>query len=394
MIRSALLALSFGFSALLLGGCWDRNEVNDLALVTGSAIDQKDNNTIELTLQIFIPRGGGGGMGMGEKDAGGSATTYVQSATGENIADALSRLQEKVSRKIFWGHSEVVIFSEEAAKAGIEGHVDYLMRAPQPRERAYVYVSKGKARRVLELHSILERNTSEVLREMSKSKLAMNVTLTELAYMLKGESRTAALPYLKELPPIAGLDPNKTNGYVNGTAIFKKDKMIGLIDEHTSRGLLWLRNEMKTAVITVHPESSPGTVSLRLARSMTKLTPRIENGKWSMHVFVDTEDDAVQNTTKLNLLSDPEAIKEVERHMNENIEQSIKLALKRVQTDMGADVLHFAETFHRAYPKLWKQLNDNWDEQFPNVEVTVQVHAKMLRPGLSNVNATKKGRGD
>ena len=53
--RSILFLLYACMSLLCLTGCWDRVEVNDLAIVTGTAIDKKDDE-IELTIQIFRPK--------------------------------------------------------------------------------------------------------------------------------------------------------------------------------------------------------------------------------------------------------------------------------------------------------------------------------------------------
>ena len=42
----------------LLSGCWDRVEVNDLAIVTAAVIDKKDDNQIELSNQILVTLNG------------------------------------------------------------------------------------------------------------------------------------------------------------------------------------------------------------------------------------------------------------------------------------------------------------------------------------------------
>ena len=171
-MRSSCLMLVVLLLCPLLTGCWDRKEINDLALVTGVAIDQASDNSIEVSVQIFIPQGSTQSSQSGVEATGGSGTTFVQSAQGVNIADALAQLQMKFSRKIFWGHSEVYLFGAEKAEHGLKDDLDFLMRDSEPRERAYTFVTKGKAKEVLEKHSILERDTSEVLREMSTTKPA------------------------------------------------------------------------------------------------------------------------------------------------------------------------------------------------------------------------------
>ena len=55
-MKKILLLLSICVSILFLSGCWDRVEVNDLAIVTATAIDKRDDNQIELSIQIFIPK--------------------------------------------------------------------------------------------------------------------------------------------------------------------------------------------------------------------------------------------------------------------------------------------------------------------------------------------------
>ncbi|MBA2940609.1 Ger(x)C family spore germination protein [Paenibacillus sp. CGMCC 1.16610] len=388
MLKLFLMASLF---TPLLTGCWDRTEVNDLALVTGAAIDKYDDKSIELTIQIFVPRSpGGGGGGLESSNKGGSIqNSLVKSAVGVDIADAVSKIQEKMPRKIFWGHTEIIIFGEAVARQGVRDEVDYLMRAPQPRERAFMYICKGSAREILEMNTRLERNSSEIMREIAKSKIILSVTLADLAHMLVKQSGAAALPFIELLGANTPRNHDDTGSFTNYTAVFKDDKMVGTIDDPTTRGLLWLRDEIKTAVVTVTPEGVSGHVSLRLLKSETKLQPIIENGKWRMNVWIHTEDDALQNTTSLDLASDQQAVKRVEAAMNDDIEERVAVALRKVQQGFKADIFDFAGEFHRAYPKEWRQNQKLWNEIFPNVEVTVQSDARMLRPGLSSIKSSR-----
>ncbi|MFC4811080.1 Ger(x)C family spore germination protein [Paenibacillus sp. GCM10023250] len=388
-----LLAVLAG--ALPLAGCWDRTEINDLGLITGAAIDRYNSKLIQLSVQIYIPRasggggtgGGAGGAGMDMK-GGGNSNTFVHSGIGENIADALSHIQERLPRRLFWGHAEVIIFGEEQARHGIGDDVDYLMRAPQPRERAYIYVCDGMAKKALEMQAVLERDSSEALREIAKSKLTMSVTMTELAQMLTSDSGAAALPWLRMNPPHTKRNPDSTANYANGTAIFKGDKMVGVVDAATTRGILWLRNEVKMGVVTVKPEKSTGTVSAKLLRSKTKLYPHIQGGKWSMTVRIKSELEALQNASSANLLSNPTDVKYVEGAMDKDMTDRVEQALRRVQNGLKADVFDFAGEFHRAYPKEWHRSKARWDEIFPEVDVKVEPSSLLLRPGLTNVQST------
>ncbi|MCC3374411.1 Ger(x)C family spore germination protein [Cohnella sp. REN36] len=385
--RMAALGLLLCAGALGLTGCWDRTEVNDLALITGAAIDCNGNGRLELTVQIFIPRasGGGGGDMMSQKSGGGgNENTFTRTAEGENIADALSHLQSELPRMLFWGHAEVIVFGEAAAKDGIRDDVDYLMRSPHPRERSFIYVSRGKAKDVLELHSILERDTAEVLREMSKSRLALSVTLAQLSTMLTSDADAALLPMITVVPaPAKQMDQGIS--YIDGLAVFKDDCMIGYADKETTRGVLWLRDQVQRAILTVHPAGPRGSVSLKMINSNTRLIPRIEGDDWLMDVYIKTENDALQNTTRLNLVSDLRAVKQVEAELNDEMKSKVRLALTLAQQTLKADIFDFAGEFHRAYPAVWKKEKGRWEQHFASVEVRIHPAAKMLRPGLASI---------
>lgn len=368
-------------SLLLMSGCWDRVELNDLAIITVAAIDKKDDNQIELSVQVFIPKAlsTGGGQGGGGS-SGGGMVTLVRSQEGSSMADALSKLQSRIPRKIFWGQCRVFVFGEQLAKGGIQEEMDFLLRHPEPRERAYMYVSKGKAKKILDLLPPLERHSGEVLRELSDLRIGMQVTMQDLDEMLTSTAQAAALPFVDTLSPGKGQKELEAIPYIVGTAVFNKDKMIGKMTERETRGVLWLRDEMEAYTVSVKPEGVKGEISLNPVSAHIKMVPRIQNEKWKMLVKVDTEGAVVQNGTNLNL-SNPQLIKDVEKAYEKVIEKRIKLALQKVQHEMKADIVGFAEEFYRKYPKQWKQVENHWDEKFPEVEVNIDVEAHIRRQG-------------
>ncbi len=102
-ILSFFLILS---QCVLLTGCWDNKELNQLAIIVGAAIDKEKNNKIKLTVQVFIPQSQSGG----QQSSSGKAQVEIKSAVGTNLADAASNLQREYSRKLFWGHCKTYIF--------------------------------------------------------------------------------------------------------------------------------------------------------------------------------------------------------------------------------------------------------------------------------------------
>ncbi|WP_338554765.1 Ger(x)C family spore germination protein [Paenibacillus sp. KS-LC4] len=389
MLRLKLFILVALLLSLVLGGCWDRKEINDLALVTGVAIDKKDDKLIEVSVQIFIPQGSTQGTQGASEAPGGTGTTFVQSAHGENIADALSQLQQKFSRKIFWGHAEVFIFGEAKVKQGLKEDMDFLMRDSEPRERAFVFVSKGKAKKILEHHSILERNTSEVLREMANNKTSITSSMAHLSEMLEDDSKTALLPWVELMSPPKKDDPARSVGYITGTAILHNGKLVGVADNRVTRGILWIMNEMDNAIITIQPEGASGTISVQLLRNRSSMKPSYQDGKWTMTIHVSCKNQLLQNTSDINLTESSDSLKKIEGQLERNIEERISLAVAKAKKSYKADIFNFAGAYHRSYPRLWKQNQKDWDAIFPQIKVIVKAKAEILRPGMFNTQESK-----
>ncbi|WP_236707912.1 Ger(x)C family spore germination protein [Brevibacillus choshinensis] len=370
--------------SLVLSGCWDRVEVNDVAIVTAAAIDKAENKDIELSIQVFIPRALSGGGAM--QGGGLKSMTLVRTAKGENIADAMSKIQMKIPRMIFWGHCKAYIYGEDLAKEGIKELVDYLARHPEPRNRAFMYVSKGKAVELLKVTPDLERYSAVVVHELSGLHVGMEVTLVQLLKMLMSSSKAAILPIIDLLPPEDSKSPLEGIPYLFGSAVFKEGKMIGQLTERATRGVMWVRNEIASTTVTVKAKNVKGFVSLHPIRETTKLFPVIENGKWKMLVKVETEGDLIQNGTNLNLVN-PALMHIMQVALGKDIEARIKGTLHQAQHELKADIFGFATQFHRKYPKEFAQVKDRWEEVFPTIEVDMEVSAFIKRPGLATIPA-------
>ncbi|MGW8428070.1 Ger(x)C family spore germination protein [Peribacillus simplex] len=382
-MKNVLLLLFICGTTPFLSGCWDRIEITDLAIVTAAAIDKKGNNQIELSVQVFIPSSISSGGGQGGSSQGGSGvTTMVRFAKGSNISDALSKLQSKLPRKIFWGHCKVFVFGEKLAKEGIQEHLDFLLRHPQPREKANVYVSKGEGKPILESLPPLENYSGEVLRELSDLHIGMLVTLQDLDEMLTGKPQAAALPFVKILPPGKGQTKLQGIPYIVGTAVFKKDKMTGTLTEKETRGLLWLRDEIESYTVTFQPKGVKGEISLNPVTAQVKIIPQIINGKWKFLVKVKTEGAVIQNETNLDL-SSPKSINAAERAYQKDIENRIKMAFLHTQ-DKKADILGLGKDFYRKYPKQFNEVENHWDDIFAEMEVEIDVAAHIRRQGYIN----------
>ncbi|MBB5172288.1 Ger(x)C family spore germination protein [Texcoconibacillus texcoconensis] len=376
ILHRCRLLIFLSVLTLLLSGCWDRQEINDLAIVLGAGIDITDEGLIDLSVEIVTAQ-------EGQEEEQGGAQTYVESATGQTVVDATSTLQQKLSRQLFWGQMEAIIMSENMAREGVHGSLDFFARQPQTRLRNYIYVTEENPKEVFAATPHLEVSTTKTLAELSEFQAGLNVTTLDFLRALESEGEHGVLPMVETLPQDAGKEEEQTDLMGNRAALFKRDKMIESIDMDITRGVMWLRDEIEGATVTLSPERSEGLISMYMIRSDVNFKPQIQGGTWKILVEAKSEDDIFQNASNLDL-KEVDNVKMLEGELATQIEDRMRETLEVVQQDLQLDVFGFGETFRRKYPEKWDEVRDQWDEKFAEVEVDFDIETIIHRPGLSS----------
>ena len=378
-----------------LAGCWNRIEVNDIAIVTATGLDRMKDGNIRLSLQVGIPAnlgpvGGGGKSGPGNG-------TFVISATSATISDAYRKLQEKLARQIFFAHSRVLIVGEKLARNGMSEVIDFYTRYEEPRIMSLIMFTKGEAARVLKAKAKLESIPAEETRELTKLGIGLKVSIKEFWQMLLTEGIEPVAPQLK-LQPLE--TKNETESQTKnrsaekiqatqGAAVFKKGKLIGWMNDKETRGILWLRNELKTGIITVHfpREQGGGKTSAKIIKATTDINPKLQGDKLKIEVNIRSEAAILENTSKMNL-NDSKVIKLLQKDLEEEVQNLIQLTLNKAQKQFHSDIFGFGRTVYQAYPKEWnKQYKQKWDEEFRELKVTIKPKVIVTRTGFTK--ATK-----
>jgi len=259
----------------ILTGCWDRVEMQDLAIITSAAIDVLEDGKTKISVQLFIPRSISSGE-TGEDVS--AASTFVREGIGSSLADAISILQNNVPRRLFWGQCKIFIFGEEQAKNGIRKEIDLLARQSGPRGNSYLYVSKGKAAEILTLIPPLERYSGEALRKLSEDELGTSTTLKDVDIGLMGEGESVSMPFIKPLiSEEHSRKPYETVPIIDGAAVFKKDQMVGTLNKKETRGLLWFKDEVKRSTLSIQVEGEEGEITMTPTLGNIKFKPNLKS---------------------------------------------------------------------------------------------------------------------
>ncbi|WP_126426973.1 Ger(x)C family spore germination protein [Brevibacillus marinus] len=368
------LCLLLMVSLPILPGCWDRMELNEIALIRSLGVDRTEDGQFEVTILQAIP------LRVGtEGGGGGGKQQMVLSAQGVTIPEAISKLQQKMGRRIFTGHQEVIVFGKRLAKTGIREALDYISRHPGFRKDAFVFVTKVSPKEIFETVAPGETTSTETLYKMVKLERTVNKTIMRVLQEVSGDAEAADIPVVMKM--------NDTTLALDGTAVFREDKMMDHLDRKAAEGLLWIRNEFTTRIVNTRLQGEKGYVSMEVVRSEIELIPKIEGKKQRIILKVTSEGDVRLNGTRLSLYH-PSDVDRIARAMERSIRDRIRRTVDQVQQKARADILGFARAFHREYPKEWTKMKDRWNEQvFPRLDVDIQVRVHIRRPGVTNQQA-------
>jgi len=397
MSKKITILLLVLFLSAITGGCWSRSEISEKAIVLGTGVDWTEDGLIRLTVQIASP----GAFGVsGEAGGGGQEPkAWVVWAEGKTVQEAERYLAMKVPRTIYWGHSVILVIGEEMAKQGTSLVTNVFTRPRGPREIMWFMVARGEAKKVLEAQPLLANTSAQAAGYLTRMETDYSVQLWEYGEMLASKAvqpvvTAIAVQEVGEArgPGPAGKAPPQQGVELSGVAVFKEDKLIGWLDPHETRGLLWLKGKAKKGAITVPSPGEPEReVGIKMRRSSVKIEPEYDGENLWFNVKIYAEGDLVEQQSRVDLAK-PEQIKALENAMSEAIKERTTATLEKAQWEYGVDIFGFGEAFHRKYKKDWRELQNQWDEEFSRAGVNVVVEAHVRQIGLvtSRANAQEE----
>lgn len=368
--------LAIAVVCLLLAGCWDRREINDLAFVTGTALD-KEEDGYRLSVQFPLPSQlGGAGSSGGGGGTGGGSPVYNDSATGQTVREANDNLQSSLSRYLNYSHRRTIVVGEEAAKAGIAEVLDIMGRFPQNRLSAFFLVSKGKAQDVMNMEVSLEKMPAEMVRELAVQYFSNAKSIKDVVFALLEEGIDPTAPYIVRSKTNTGeRGKPKDTIKVEGLAIFKHDRLVGFLKQDEAQALLMVMNEALNPVITVPAPRGEGYVSLRLLNFNAKIRHSFSGGAPQFDIFFDGKATISENNSKAKFFLDTNDMRKLDHAMNRQLEKQVSKAMAKLQ-NFGGDPVGFGNLLYHKAPSYWKKNRKHWYEIFP--QCTIKVHSSMF----------------
>jgi spore germination protein KC len=374
---------------LLLTGCWNRRELNELAIAIGLGID-KQGDRFRVSVQVVDPGAVSSKKGASQ---GAPATLFTEEA--DTIFEAIRKITTISPRKMYFSHLRICVISESVATEGMAKSLDLLSRDHQFRSDFYLVVTKGNSaedtlKMMTPLDPIPANNLFSSLESSEKNwSPSTTVTLDELIAALTSEGRQPVLTGLrivgnKEMGESSSnvkmIDPPVRLQY-SGLAVFRKDKLIGWLNETESRGYSFILGKVQSSVgFAACPGG--GKVVTESIRTQTSMKGSVNRKEPQIHIKVRVEANVGEVECNSLDLTKASTIYDIEKREEEKIEEIMQSTVRKAQKVYKADIFGFGEAIHRADPKTWNTLKKNWDlEHFADLPVNIKVDFKIRRLG-------------
>lgn len=395
MKRSIAMFVSFFVCALLLAGCWSKKELPDLAFVIAVGLDKTEDGRYLASFQVVNPGNVAGATQRGGGAAGVPVSMYT--STGDTLVEASRKASKKLSRILYYGHTNLVVIGEEVAREGLNGVFDAMERNNQFRTTSRLVVARGhSAKDVLAVLTPIDKiSANQIIKTLEFSEMAWGQTInTDVWWAIRSLSGAGRNPVMTGIT-IEG-DPQRGKRQTNvqtsvpnvrisldGLALFKKDHLVRWVSGSTSRGVLWVLDRIKQTNITIPWNGKKEAIGYRTVRVKTEVKPQWKKGRPSILVHIQTEGDISEAYVPIRL-DDYRQLFQLEKAIGRDIEREVRQAIETAQHEK-TDVFGFGEAVHRAHPRLWKRIKKEWDDRyFPHLPVTVKVEASIRRTGLRN----------
>jgi len=378
---------------MFLTSCWNRREIETLGFVLAVGVDKAaEEGKIMLSVQIAKPFALAGPSVVAERPF------WLVSSTGYTVFEAIRNFLSQSPRRPFWAHNRFILIGEELAREGIMEIIDLFARDGESRRTVQVVIVKGaKAVDLLQAEFELERLPSEGAQGILLGSLAglgttVGTELNDLLQMLElpGMEPVALRAEIVDRPPDVDLrgqskrDVISTSARLSGAAVFKKDKLVGWLGPKQTRGLLWIKGEIKGTVLVVeYPNEQDRLITVEVIRASSKVTPKIIDGKPQIKIEINVEGNLGETQVFFDPITQLEKWASIERRVAEAIRGEVQSVLDAAQKEYKSDIFGFGTSFYRNYYKEWERMQADWDRLFQELAVEIDIRTGLRRSGLA-----------
>jgi len=290
---------------LSLGGCYDYNEINDLAIIVGIGIDYKDDKYL-ITYEI---------LSNNKDKESANISAYTVSASDKILANALDNTSDRIAKKAYYAHADLVIISKEIAQNHFNEITDYLLRSNYIRDNFNIVIAEDPKKLLEE-----KQDNLPVISNSINETLAAD--LYSGAYSLDKEFADIIREILTfgcdTTIPLVNVVNDKI--YLQGIALFDDYKMINTLNKNESAIFNIITNKSNKTTLTKEYDNKDFTISILPSNIKIEVSKNkiIISGKANAKIINNEPNFFIKNSKTLNKIE-----KDFEQILNKKVKELI-----------------------------------------------------------------------
>lgn len=227
--------------SVVLAACWDKTEMDELALVSLIGIDNDpETGTMTVYFQVINPLSNATSQGTASTS---EAPVFTFDISGKSLGEIRVNTYKLLSRQLFIAHHQGVIVSTRAAEAGLRDIINYYEMLPNARTTAPLLVADGSLYELMHSFTPLERLPSDAVdarMDMLRDHTLFMGNHVDISDFIEHmENRTMAVhPMIGFVGDASrtieetssNIDAHKTNLIFEGGAVFRDYRMVGRLN--------------------------------------------------------------------------------------------------------------------------------------------------------------------
>ncbi len=365
MKRNNIMIMFFCFSTLILYGCWDSRDIEDLSIPIVGGYDLKGKDETVYLPELAIS----GVFPIFDPDAVSSAT--VGTIYSSTIGESRTERALKTPQSLLYGMLQAAVYGEDLAKMGFSNYFDILLRNPQVRLNIYVAVAEGKVKDLFENKITNYSNTGkyivDLLKNAPEDSLIPNVTLHELAVSLYCKEINVVIPVLEPID----------NGIaIVGLGILKEDQLIAKTNLDEGHVLSFLRGEKVKGYLPFYGENHEAG-SIRIMHHSRKVKVKRKEDRYIFNIDIRIKGSIVEFFQKEPLGKNHSEVEKIEHSIKKDLQKKCDTLINKMQTQYKVDCIDITRF---AAAKWRKEIESYTEENFIknaiiNVNVDVDIES-------------------
>lgn len=360
---------------LLLTGCYNYHEVNDLAIVSAMGIE-KVADQLEVTIEIINTQK------AVEESTNSNDKTSIIHTQGKTLAEAINNLAKNASRHLFFDHMDLIIIGPRLAEDGIKPIIDYILRQDTIRNNISIVASQDRPYDVIntsgsETALVSKKIVSLLANDTDGSGLNINVPFDTFINELLAKNKTVPLSSIKLISQANDKETDNSSSntiILDKIAVFQNFKLVSTLKKEQALIYKMLVYKITAGIFQVTCLDTGKLSAINVTNSKTKYNINA-NGDITINL------DVTSSLTDYNCRADlknPQNLIKIENTFQQEIKKEIKDLQNTINTTQ-IDLLNISTRYYNRYPHNISK--NKLSKEWTNFNVVINPHLSINKKG-------------